>query len=226
MSANDLALYMESSETARIGIIQRALEQPAYTVIRYRDARDAIRAFLADPARNIKPLVIAEQALSHRSGDQSGSALRQEDARLSIEVLHAMQGMQNSVAPYSFTLAPARQKKLWIAGVEVSVHADLMVQGLGRDADKVGAAMLRMTKDDASSSIAKERRKRMGLYVATLVSMHVGHNISTTRQLSNKLCMSIDVQHGQVFTAPPSNTRRVNDLTNACRFIASLWGRV
>jgi hypothetical protein len=38
--------------------------------------------------------------------------------------------------------------------------------------------------------------------------------------------MSIDVQHGEVFTAPDSNTRRMNDLENACRFIAALWDRV
>jgi hypothetical protein len=37
--------------------------------------------------------------------------------------------------------------------------------------------------------------------------------------------MSIDVQHGEVFTAPDSNTRRMNDLENACRFIAALWDR-
>jgi hypothetical protein len=38
--------------------------------------------------------------------------------------------------------------------------------------------------------------------------------------------MSIDVQHGEIFAAPDASTRRTNDLTNACRFIAALWDTV
>ncbi len=63
----------------------------------------------------------------------------------------------------------------------------------------------------------------MGLYVATMVRLHVDQNIQSNRQPANRLCMSIDVQHGEVFVAPNSNTRRVNDLTAACQMIAPLW---
>ena len=217
---------MESSDTARIGMIQRANAQPAYTVTRYQDARTAICAYLSDFARNINPLVAAETMLDNRANDPSEGPLRHEDARLSIEALHALQRMNNLVSPYTFGRAPARQKKLMISGVEVSVRADLLVYGVGPDADKIGAAVLRMTKDDTASQPAKEKRKRVGLYVATLVAMHVEKNLAPDRHPSIKLCMSIDIQHLQVFTAPTRNTRRVNDLKNACRFIASLWNRV
>jgi hypothetical protein len=68
----------------------------------------------------------------------------------------------------------------------------------------------------------------MGLYVATLARLHVDQHIaaSTNRAVANRLCMSIDVQHGEVFQAPDSNTRRMNDVENACRFIAALWPTV
>lgn len=106
-----------------------------------------------------------------------------------------------------------------LSGVEVSVYADMLVYSK----DQIGAALLRMTQDDASTDAAIEKRKQMGLYVATMVRLHVDQNIATDRKPANKLCMSIDVQHGEVFIAPNSNTRRMNDLTAACQMIAALW---
>jgi hypothetical protein len=92
---NDLALYMVSSDTARIGIIRRAKNPQTPPIIRYRDARAPICAYLSDGNRRVNPLVAAEEMLRQRGEDASESALRQDDARQSIEVLHAIQRMQN-----------------------------------------------------------------------------------------------------------------------------------
>jgi hypothetical protein len=219
ISANDLAQFMVSSATAQLGIVKRAKTPIIPPIIRYKDARPAITGYLTDPAKKLNPLVAAEQMFQHRVADMSESTLRRDDAAKSIEVLHAIQGMQNQLAAYTFTQAPAKQGKLALAGVEVSVHADMLVYSK----DHIGAALLRMTQDDASTEAAIEKRKQMGLYVATMVRLHLDQNISTDRKPANKLCMSIDVQHGEVFIAPNSNTRRVNDLTAACRMIAALW---
>ena len=224
ISVNDLALYMVSTETARMGIIRRAYTQPAYTVTRYKDVRAPIRSFLSDLSRNIKPLVDAENMLRQRTTDPSERALRQEDARLSIEVLRDIQGMGNHLGQYNFLLAPRQQNKLMISGVEVSVRADLLLHGQTRGVEQIGAAILRVTKDDATTPSAKEKRKQMGLYVSTLIKLHVDKNIFSNRETSTKLCMSIDVQHGEVFCAPTQVTRRINDIDNACRIIASFWG--
>lgn len=83
--------------------------------------------------------------------------------------------------------------------------------------------MLRMTMDDADSEAARERRRNMGLYVATLGRMHVEQNLQAGRAPANRLCLSIDIQHGEVFSAPNANTRRMNDIENVCRVIAALW---
>lgn len=166
--------------------------------------------------------------LRQRSEDPAESALRQDDARQSIEVLYAIQRMRNQLAGFDFLSAPADQGRLLLAGVEVSVRADLLVHGSGRGQELIGAAVLRMTQDDAESENARSKRRDMGLYVATLARLHVDQNIApaTNRTVSNRLCMSIDVQHGEVFQAPDSNTRRMNDVENACRFIAALWPTV
>ena len=227
MSVNDLALFMVSSDTARAGIVRRARKPHKPTISRYRYARTAARSFLTDRIRSLQHLTDAEMMLKQRMGDPSLHDKQREDARLSIEVLHSLQGMQNLLARYDFRIAPMRQKKLHISGVQVSVSADLLVYGRTRGVDQIGAAIFRMTKDDATSDSAKEKRKEMGLYVATLAWMNANqNNFDLARTVKNSLCMSIDIQHGQHFLAPTSYKRRIQDLQNACKTIALLWNQV
>ena len=217
---------MVSSDTARLGIIRRAKYPQPPPIIRYRDARAPICKYLTDQNRAVNHLLVAEEMLLQRAEDQAESALRQDDARQSIEVLHAIQRMQNQLAVFEFVAAPTEQARLSLADVDVSVRADLLVYGSSRGKDQIGAAVLRMTQDDAETDTARSRRREMGLYVATLARLHVDQNIVTDRNPSNRLCMSIDVQHGELFQAPGSNTRRMNDVENACRFIAAMWDLV
>ncbi|NTJ66021.1 hypothetical protein G6M50_14860 [Agrobacterium rhizogenes] len=223
ISANDLALYMVSSDTARMGILRRAKTPQKPPIIRYKDARAPICTYLIDPARNRRPLVTAEEMLRQRMDDSATSPLLRDDASHSIEVLHSIQQMHNQLGTLDFHPAPRDQEKLIIAGVEVSVRADLLVFGSVRTEEQIGAAVLRMTMDDADTEAARERRRNMGLYVATLARLHVDQNIASNRVSSNRLCLSIDVQHGEIFAAPNANTRRTNDIENVCRMIAAVW---
>lgn len=211
---------MVASETAKQSIIRRNFEPQAFVVTRYQDARSAIRAYLSDLARSQNPLNDAMQMFEQRAADPSESDTRQDDARQSIEVLTALRGMNNQLARYQFHDAGQSQPKLVLAGVEVSVRADLWVYGQSRGEEQIGGAIFRMTQDDGG------RRSEMGRYVATLLRMHLDQNNPTNRIPANRLCMAVDVRHGEVFTAPASNARRMNDLEAACRVIHALWGQV
>lgn len=227
ISVNDLPLFMLSSTTGQIGIVKRAKQPQTPPIIRYKDARGPIKTYLTDPARNLNPLIVAEQMFTQRAADLSESSLRTDDAEKSIEVINSIQGMANSLGQYNFQPAPSQQSKLNISGVEVSVRADMLVHGQSKKVEQIGAAVLRMmTQDDSSTPAAVEKRKQVGLYVATLVRMHVDQNITTNRTPTNKLCMSIDVQRGEVFVAPNANARRIADLTSACTMIGLLWPTV
>ena len=190
ISVNELASYMVSTDTARMSIIRRAHDPRTHTVTRYRDVRVPICSYLSDLSRNIKPLSDAEKILHQRATDPSASVMRQQDALLSIEVFNAIQGMGNRLGQYRFAPAPQRQNKLTISGVEVSVRADLLVHGRTGGIEQIGAAILRVTKDDSTTASAKEKRKQMGQYVATLVKLHVDKNIVSNRKTSNKPCLS------------------------------------
>ena len=215
---------MLSSDTARMGIIRRAKFPPTVLITRYRDARTAIAGYLASPTRDLNPLAAARGVLRQRLDDASSSALARDDARHSLDALDAIVRMRNRVAEYDFQSAPARQGKLLLSGVEVSVRAELLVHGSTRTTEQIGAAVFRLTVDDATTEAAATRRREIGTYVATLARMHVDASIPLgDREPANRLCMAIDVQHGEVFVAPNASTRRMNDLTNACAFIGAVW---
>lgn len=214
---------MVSSDTARMGILRRAKNPLAPPIIRYRDVRASICNYLSDPVRALRHLTDAEEMFQQRIDDPATGGLQRDDARLSIEVLHALQRMRNQLAEFDFQPAPRDQPKLHINGVEVSVRADCLVHGETRREEQIGAAVLRMTVDDANTDAARERRREMGLYVATLGRMHVEQNIRSNRSPANRLCLSIDVQHGEVFAAPNASARRVSDIENVCLVIAALW---
>ena len=217
---------MVSSDTARVGIIRRAKHPQAPPIIRYRDVRPVVCNFLADDNRQVNRLVQAEEMFARRMDDDAESSLRQDDARASIEVIRSAQGMANQLAAFTFLAAPAQQDKLDLAGIEVSVRADLFVSAPLRGVQHNGVAVLRLTQDDADTDAARSKRRDMGLYVATLARMHIEQNFASREPISNRLCMSIDVQHGEAFQTPDANTRRRNDLENACRFISAMWASV
>jgi hypothetical protein len=223
---NDLAFFMVSSETARVGIIRRTKYPQVPPIIRYRDVRAPLCSYLSDRMRSVNPLVTAGAMFAQRSQDPSETSLRQDDARHSIEVLHAIQAMANQLAGFDFHAAPENQPTLSMAGVEISVRADLLVHGAVRNREQIGVAILRMTQDDADTDAARSRRQDMGFYVATLARLHLEANIESNREPANRLCLSIDVQHGEAFACPNANTRRRNDLENACRFIAAMWATI
>lgn len=192
-------------------------------MIRYKDVRPAICSYLSDLGRNVNHLIVAEAMFNQRKSDAALGPLLKDDAEKSIEVLHSMQSMANQLKAYEFQNAPIKQPKLVLSGVEISVRADLFVIGEKKGVEEIGAAILRMTQDDAETEAAKVKRKEMGLIVATLARLHVEKNVPSNRKPANRLCMSIDVQHGEVFCAPESNSRRMKDLESACLFIANMW---
>lgn len=89
-----------------------------------------------------------------------------------------------------------------LAGVEISVRADLWVYGESRVEEQVGGAIFRMTQD------AGGKRADMGRYDAAMLRMDLDQS---NRTPANRLFMAVDIRHGEIFAAPNSNARRMND---------------
>jgi len=226
ISANALAQYMVSSETARLGILRRSKFHQAPVIVPYREVRLIIREFLSDGKRNVNRLIEAEKMFEQKSQNNSYSTFIKNDSENSIDVLHGIQRMANQLNAYKFLKSPKKQEKLIISDVQVSVHADLLIEAPIKGDKHMGAAILRMSQDNSDTEDAKSKRRTMGLYVATLIRMHIDNSLKKDLPVANRLCMSIDIQHGEAFQAPNSNTKRQKDIESACQMIASHWPNI
>ena len=224
ISVNELARFMVVSETARHGIIKRAREPNKSNLQHYgyREVREHLCSYLIDP--NSDTLEHARGMFLQRTV-AGETPFQRDDARQSVDVIDAIQEMKDRLEPYQFSTAPPSpgQEKLVIHGVEVSLRVDVCVHSTAKTAEKIGAAVLRMAKDEQTLA-AQSKRKQMGLYVATLIMMHMKD--VQDQAPAAKLCLSIDVRRGEVFAAPPAHKKRVNDLRSACQTIAALWEKL
>ena len=212
---------MVSSETARIGILTRAKYPSPPQTAYYGPAKSVVSQYLCDKHRDISHIVDAENQFLEVLETPGENQWERARAQHSIAVLHALQGMANQLSPYQFYQVAQHQAKLVFSGVEISIYVDLLVTGFIRGKRRSGAAILRLTKRASSSE--KESRKTMGLYVATLCRTHLEQNMDLEFSMHNDLIMAIDVQLGEVFTAPRAYKKRVGEIENACRFISAIW---
>lgn len=227
ISANELAKYMVASETGKIGIIRKAKESVTPPRTRYRDARPVLRAYLSDLKRDPRSVYTARAMFEQRSEDSARSEFIRSDALNSMDVLDSILRMQNQLSGFAFESAPQRQPFLEIAGVKVSVQLDLLLTRTRGSREQIGGALFRMTRpDEDETEAAAAKRQDMGAYAATLVHMQVSENLAGNRDPYYRLCMSIDVQAEDVHIAPRTYVQRASNLTNACWFISSMWGKV
>lgn len=226
ITANELARYMVATETGRIGIIRRARESGTAARIRYTDVKEALKAGMVDLVNERRIIGAATTRFEQLVEDPSTSAYYRDDAEKSLDVIQSYYGMRNQLAGFEYRLPPSRMPKLILNGVSVSVNIDLMIERDARSGPQIGGLIFRMTKpDEEESDGAAGTRRRMGLYVATLVHMQVVANLSRNRAPARPICWSVDVQAGERHVCPSGSTRET-ELSNACMFIAAMWDRV
>lgn len=227
ITANELARYMITPDTGRIGIIKRAKTSNTAVRTRYNDVRTVIRSALTDPVNERRILAAAYESFEQRQGDASLSPFVKDDAAKSLEVINAYKGMRNSLAVRDFVAPPPRQAPITIGGVKVSVTADVLLHGEDKGKATIGAALFRFTQpEDESDTRAIAKRREMGIYAATLVRMYVAENFSGERIVHYPHCWSVDIQCGDVHTAPKAFLQREQQIASACRFIAAIWNDV
>lgn len=227
ISANELAKFMVSPDPGRLGIIRRARDSVTPLRARYSELRSALTAFLVDMRRDQRPLNALAGTLSQRADDASVSNFARQDAQASLGALDAFQRMMaNQLAGYAFSLAPRRQGLLTVGGVAVSINLDVLLHRERENRQEAGGALFRLTKaDEEESNAAASKRREMGIYAATLVQMQVAATVGQEATPHHDLCMSIDVQSGDVHLASRNFAQRSQRLEAACLFIAAMWDR-
>ncbi|WBH15148.1 hypothetical protein [Sphingomonas radiodurans] len=224
ISANELARYLVAGDHAREGIIRRAKEIATAPVIRYRDLRNGLAAYLGDAARPSATLATLELLLQQKADDQSSTGFTREDAQASLEALATFRRFQNQLGGFDFKQPGKWAGALPIEGVAVSVYPDLALTQQSRSSSRYGIALFRLAKGDDQESVnAAGKRTEIAKYVATLAYMQASAHCAPDHVAYPALCMSIDVQNQQIVAASNSQTIRVNNIKAACRQIARAW---
>ncbi len=221
ISANELAKYMLASETGKLGVIRNAIRSTTAARVRYKPARDCIKAFLSSEHKNVADIHAKIATLQAIVDDQAASAFAKEDSQYSIDALNSFLGLRNQLGPYTYTVVPARgQPHLNLHGVDVSVNLDLTAERTYKGKKQIGGVILRLSKSGSGTPAAVAKREDMGRYVATLAHIRAAQN---SENAYRGMSCSIDAQFGQALYCPPAFTQRVQNLENACRFIAGMW---
>lgn len=224
ISANELARYLVAGDHAREGIIRAAKEISTARVIRYKDLRNGIAAYLGDPARPRSALASLEALLRQKASDRSGTAFTREDAQASLEALDTFYRFQNQLGGFNFSQPRRWAGALSIEGLAVSVYPDLALTQSSRSGDRYGVALFRLAKgDEQESATAATKRAEIAKYVATLAFMQASAHCIPDHVAHPELCLSIDVQNQEIVAASRSQTQRVNNIRAACRQIVRAW---
>jgi len=217
---------MVSSETGKLGIIAEAKSDNTAMVIRYKDAREAIKVFLTDRKRDKKVIYAALEKFEQATADPSLSNFARSDAASSIEALQAFETLSNQIGGNEFFKAPKSQPKIALNGIIISITLDVIIWREYRGEPQVGGALFRFTQADGETDAAAAKRRDMSAYAATLVHMQVANSFSDNAKAHHAISYAVDVQFKEVIAAPKAYARRVKDMENACRFIAAVWDSV
>ena len=214
---------MVAGETGRIGIIRRSRDPEPVVTVRYAKVREDIRDYLCDRGRTSRHLATLQNKYAAMADDASLTSWVREDARLSVDVLASLGGMENQIGGGSFIPAPAKQLPLMLSGVTVSVNLNvLMIRDRGAKTE-VGGVLFRMTKADTETEAASAKRREIGGFAATLAHMQTQNGLAGDRTPHHQLCASFDIQAEDVHTAPRNYATKAKELENGCRFIAAMW---
>lgn len=226
ISANDLALYMESSESSKLGIIRRNKYPSMHPNKRYQEAKRRLTAFLADDVRDKTKLASAIEYFRQIADDNSYLISKREDARTSAHAIEAFFVAYNTLdlAKLTFRLPEERLDPLVVSGVKVPTTLDLYSLLPVRGVDHHGGVILRLTMAEETDG-GRSRREAIGHYAATLAYLQMADKKPFGDEPLARICLQIDVQN-QMKCEARAGSRRIKDLESACTMIAHVWPSV
>ncbi len=222
ISANQLAEYALAAPSRRQTILRNAKFAPAYLVVQYSDARQAIKDYLSDDLRSAGKLFTEVNRLTDVM-NSADTAFIQNGAALSIEAIKAFREIENQgLIPSTqvFSSCTARLPPLSLNGVNVSVSIDLIAKN--NRSGKIGGILLQTSKAISSRSWRDEHSK----YVASLVWMLAEEHLHTQGKIERAFCASVDLFSTSWTKAPTNYKTRLQNLEASCNEISMIWDRI
>jgi hypothetical protein len=223
LSANQISDYVFSLSALRRRSILRDAKYPRIAiVIKYDEARLAIRKHLSGSGSGKNILADSLLTLQRRIGDEDMADGRKKDFKLSIAAIEAFQfnEAEFGFSKLTFKPSPINSPKLAIANVSISVSLDLVVEKPAKTGAKsVGAVVFIFSKTGGQEKNVDKRCKT----VAMLTYQTLKTYLKTHDTVDPKLCMAVDVFSGRVYAAKTEQKQLFTNVQTNCEDVATIW---
>lgn len=206
-----------ANPTRRRKIVQDQKYPNTSIVARYRLAHEPIRQYLTG-GRQADAL---KKEIVRLRDDRSGTEWAIDDRWNTADALEKFLEISELIpAGCNEEYQPGDHvsPKLAVAGVDISVRPDFLIDFTRRGAKYTGALKFHFIKNP-DSALTRGGSE----YVATLLRQWLEVHGPDGATAAHSHCLCIDVFRGVVVSAPKSTTRRMAEVMAACEEIAARW---
>lgn len=216
ISLSKLGEYLVASPMRRRRIILDQKQPKTFIVATYQDAFDAIVDFIVGLKDDEALVKVSDDLLADAT---TQTEWQQQRAQLCVAAIDAFMEISDALPTEGLILerGDPSPPHFPIAGVGVSVRPEVVVRGTGVGGETVhGAVKLYLAKENPLT-------QESGAAVATALYRYVDQISPGEGRAANQICWVIDVFAGEVFGAPKSHKRVMQNLEAACEEIAARW---
>ncbi|EGJ19622.1 hypothetical protein RSWS8N_15719 [Cereibacter sphaeroides WS8N] len=215
ISLNKLAEFMTATPARQRRIIRDQKFPPAYQVVYYREAQEAVSSALASELSNLAVVERQIDILNQQAPDSVGTQRR---LAANVDALEAFMEMVDRI---SFGGARPRlgendAPKLRMRNVDISVRPEIILVAEGRSGPLVGAMKVHFPKTNPLDD-------RTAGYVSALLQEWATANLHEEGQVSGLFCSVIDIGSRCHHEGVRATRQRLRDLEEACETIHALW---
>ncbi|WP_165253344.1 hypothetical protein [Paludisphaera soli] len=211
---NAFMRYLSANASGRRSITLRQKYPSRHQEVYYDAAADVLRRFIADGMGDSSILEGGMAAIA----ESAPEVVVPHHIRANVEVVEAFRDPRpklhfGGLAPSS---AAGPQSSLFVAGVELVIRPEVLLEGLVDGEARGGALKFYFSKGHSLTRSAAS-------YGALLLKRYCEEGLPGDAIVLNKLCIICDVRAAEIHHAPEATMRREREIEAACAEIALRW---
>ncbi|AMV38424.1 hypothetical protein [Planctomyces sp. SH-PL62] len=211
---NAFMRYLSANASGREAITLQQKYPSAYQAVYYDAASDVLRRYIDSGMGDDAILDEGIAAIRAASTEDKGP----HNIRANVEVVEAFRDRRPklSFGGLSPSTSPGPQMSLVIAGVELVIQPEILLEGVIDGEMRGGAVKFYFSKGHPLTSPAAS-------YGALLLQRYCEANLPDRATVQNRQCIICDVRVGEVHHSPEATVRREREIEAACAEIAVRW---
>lgn len=223
LSANKLGEMMTSSDVRKRTILVDARFPKGFKQSRHNAFQKCLRDFCASKLAD--PVIFAsrrdELANEWSLHVPKEQKWRNDNIRLNKQALENLYELWPDFEFEGLTFASPNfvEQSLMLKGVKVSVRPDLIVRGMRKNKNVIGAVKFHHSKSHALN-------QESGELVATMLREYMSTVSIESENVETSLCISVDLPTKSIFQAPKAYKTRLKNVEAACEMVAWSWASI